>query len=800
MSMRLFTALVAIAALAGTASAQTQGGLTIAATQVAGVGSTGTMPTNVILTWTPNSANTVAPTTITVTSTVASMWDATLRTLAGCVLSQAGSTPTLTSAITTTTTLDADTMTITLTGAAASAPQADIVLTCSTANELAANPAAITAFTATAVSSADATQSASATYDSVTAMTAIDGDVDVTIVSLTPTKFVLKATPTTAIGSSGTITFTAGGTQSAIWVNAQTPACTGTKAGSMINTTITSLTSGVQRTTGWMWSSYGQSCTAACAAAAPATTFACSPRMSAVVSKAHLMSADKAHAAGGFVGSAAACSNYISPGNMASSPHSCCGYDHCWAAKPGGSASCGASYSTDSRLCCCVAPGENPSSFCPVEASDCGVGTSYNTEMGLCLPASSITITIAAEESVAAGEALVFECTGSLAANSGTVSAATTFTATSSGDAQQVAFVAGYVTTAVTTSAPSTAPSYAPTTAPSSAPSSAPTTVSFPILEYFWDFTGATGGNIITDSTGGVDATLFGGATRSATGVILDGVNGYVDLNLDAKILGGAMTIEIVVKYSAFNGGSRILSLKGSGTTILVFNEGAVGKLAFWVQQGQVLVNKFVESAPTDLILGVRHHIIVLISSTAMVAYIDGVQKASSVSGLLVPDAVARDICYIGKDTNKPYFDGEVSSLKIYSGAMSQAEVTAAYEAAFPILEYAWDFTGTISPCVTAQYLYIDGSAAAGDLNLHEVVLKGADGTAFTIASGAMSSQHTSFAVENCFDVILSEQLMDRMVFATLERLRTGGRTSIWAHQSALRRLSCTTGQLIRTV
>ena len=275
----------------------------ITATQVSTIGADGTTPTNVIVMWTPKSDTTTAPTTITVTSTIASMWAATPATLAGCALTQAGSTPTLTSAITTTSTIAADIMTITFSGAASGASQAPLVLTCSTAGELAANPSTVTAFTATAVSSADAVPRV-ATYNSVTAMTAIDGDVDITTVSLTPTKIVLKATPTTAIGSSGTITFTAGGTHSAIWVSAQTPTCTGTKAGSAISTAITSSTTST----------------------------------------------------------------------------------------------------------------------------------------------SSITITIAAGESIATGEALVFECTGSLAANAATGSVATTFTATSSGDAQQVAFSSGYVT------------------------------------------------------------------------------------------------------------------------------------------------------------------------------------------------------------------------------------------------------------------------------------------------------------------------------------------------------------------
>jgi hypothetical protein len=80
-------------------------------------------------------------------------------------------------------------------------------------------------------------------------------------------------------------------------------------------------------------------------------------------------------------------------------------------------------------------------------------------------------------------------------------------------------------------------------------------------------------------------------------------------------------------------------------------------------------------------------------------------------------------------------------------------------------LQHSWDFTGTDTStplCVTAQYLYIDGSAAAGYLNLREVVLKGADGEVFTIVSGAMSSTNgggQGGGVSKCFDGVTSDPL-----------------------------------------
>ena len=61
--------------------------------------------------------------------------------------------------------------------------QAAIVFTCSTPSEFAAQPAVITRISTTGVSSTDATPSVAATYNSVTAMTAIDGDVDETTIA-----------------------------------------------------------------------------------------------------------------------------------------------------------------------------------------------------------------------------------------------------------------------------------------------------------------------------------------------------------------------------------------------------------------------------------------------------------------------------------------------------------------------------------------------------------------------------------------------------------------------------------------
>ena len=72
-----------------------------------------------------------------------------------------------------------------------------------------------------------------------------------------------------------------------------------------------------------------------------------------------------------------------------------------------------------------------------------------------------------------------------------------------------------------------------------------------------------------------------------------------------------------------------------------------------------------------------------------MRTYINGLKRGENVNGW-EPSSVLRAFGYIGKGlwSGSSPLSGEVSSLKIYSGAMSQAQVTAAYKASpFAFLE-----------------------------------------------------------------------------------------------------------------
>jgi hypothetical protein len=80
-------------------------------------------------------------------------------------------------------------------------------------------------------------------------------------------------------------------------------------------------------------------------------------------------------------------------------------------------------------------------------------------------------------------------------------------------------------------------------------------------------------------------------------------------------------------------------------------------------------------------VLGVWYHIVTTVSGTTMRSYINGVLQGETTNGW-EPKAITRSKCYVGKPNwPESTLNGEVASLKIYSGAMTQAQVTNAYSA-----------------------------------------------------------------------------------------------------------------------
>ena len=195
-----------------------------------------------------------------------------------------------------------------------------------------------------------------------------------------------------------------------------------------------------------------------------------------------------------------------------------------------------------------------------------------------------------------------------------------------------------------------------------------------------WDFRFAASDRIV-DSVGGINATLMNGAAtdRTATGILLDGYTQHLVVDFGAAVqLGGALTIEAVVRFAAFNSNSRIFDCgNGQLDSIFVGNVDTSGQLVWAVMRADV--GKHVLSdAEAELPPQVWFHIVTTIDDTAMEVYVDGVKQGESSAGW-EPKATSRLNCYIGQSNwVGGYFAGEIAAFSIYSGAMTPDDVKKA--------------------------------------------------------------------------------------------------------------------------
>ena len=186
-------------------------------------------PESIVFTWTPKNTATVAPTTITLTHTIATPWNA--NGAVTCVKSGTNM-ATLTSAIVSNSGggLNAnDKITFTVASASGGTNQHAIVITCSTASDFAVQPPAVTVISTTGVSDTDVTVSSAATYSTVArslswTSAALTGT-NPLVAGNTPTGIVFVIGVTDALANTNTITITA---SSSIFTGAAPTCGTGT--------------------------------------------------------------------------------------------------------------------------------------------------------------------------------------------------------------------------------------------------------------------------------------------------------------------------------------------------------------------------------------------------------------------------------------------------------------------------------------------------------------------------------------------------------------------------------------------
>jgi len=147
-----------------------------------------------------------------------------------------------------------------------------------------------------------------------------------------------------------------------------------------------------------------------------------------------------------------------------------------------------------------------------------------------------------------------------------------------------------------------------------------PSTVA--VIIHQWDFRDALNPAIV-DLVGGRVAQIMNGAdsARTATGVVLDGVDDYIALDLGAEVLGSLMSIEMVVTFEyAFTEGDRLFDC-GNGPSadniiLYIQNTDDYSHLSAEIYEGST--ERMGMTTDRLLRIGVRYHIIWVVRPCAL--------------------------------------------------------------------------------------------------------------------------------------------------------------------------------------
>ena len=218
------------------------------------------------------------------------------------------------------------------------------------------------------------------------------------------------------------------------------------------------------------------------------------------------------------------------------------------------------------------------------------------------------------------------------------------------------------------------------TALPSAAVAAEPTTDGL-VAHYPLEGTGTT----VADASGnGLDATVVGGAELGPDGVVLDGVDDYVDLPDDLMAGLDAITVAFDVLIHPDLTGNYMIYGLGNTTDWYgdgyLFSEGNPLRTA--IASGNWTTEQNLEATPpSNAPRGVWTHVAyTLAPDGTAVLYQDGVEIARRTGVTVTPGSIGDGVTtanYIGRSvyTPDPYFEGAVHDFRIYDRALTEAEI-----------------------------------------------------------------------------------------------------------------------------
>jgi hypothetical protein len=209
-------------------------------------------------------------------------------------------------------------------------------------------------------------------------------------------------------------------------------------------------------------------------------------------------------------------------------------------------------------------------------------------------------------------------------------------------------------------------------------------TVPVPALLHEYSFS-ETGGTTAADSVGGPAwiGTLPNGGTLSGGQLTLSsGSSQYVSLPAGVVSTLSNFTVIAWVKLNSTANWARIFDF-GDNETVYMFlapQNGSTGKLRYAITTASNTGEQQINCNST-LSTGVWHQVAVTLSATTGVLYLDGVPVGTNSAMTLNPSGLGRTSNnYIGKSQwPDPYLNGQIDEFRIYSVALSSAEIAATY-------------------------------------------------------------------------------------------------------------------------
>jgi glucuronoarabinoxylan endo-1,4-beta-xylanase len=203
-----------------------------------------------------------------------------------------------------------------------------------------------------------------------------------------------------------------------------------------------------------------------------------------------------------------------------------------------------------------------------------------------------------------------------------------------------------------------------------------------PALAHRYSFTETNGTNV-ADSAGGPawSGTLPNGGTFSGGQLTLSS-NSQQYVSLPAGIVSpfSNVTIEAWVKLNSTANWSRIFDFGGNTTTYMFLTpqNGTTGKVCFGITTNSA-GGEQQTSGLAALSTGAWYHIAVTLNGNSSILYLNGVAVGTNNAVTLKPSSLGSTVNnYIGKSQwSDPYLNGLIDEFRIYSVALSAAEVAA---------------------------------------------------------------------------------------------------------------------------